>query len=97
MRLTVLDDDPGRKINLSKERYSVYLNGVEVKHVFTADDEKGEVIAAVPDERGYMTAENDEVKRHTLYGSVRIEPLLAVIEKGNNNLAGIREIEKLRK
>ena len=73
MRLTVLDDDPGRKINLSKERYSVYLNGVEVKHVFTADDEKGEVIAAVPDERGY-TAENDEVKRHTLYGSVRIEP-----------------------
>ncbi len=39
-----------------------------------ADDEKGEVIAAVPDERGYMTAENDEVKRHTLYGSVRIEP-----------------------
>lgn len=74
MRLTVLDDDPGRKINLSKERYSVYLNGVEVKHVFTADDENGEVIAAVPDERGYMTAENDEVKRHTLYGSVRIEP-----------------------
>lgn len=74
MRLTVLDDDPGRKINLSKERYSVYLNGVEVKHVFTADDEKGEVIAAVPDERGYMTTENDEVKRHTLYGSVRIEP-----------------------
>lgn len=74
MRLTVLDDDPGRKINLSKERYSVYLNGVEVKHVFTADDEKGEVIAAVHDERGYMTAENGEVKRHTLYGSVRIEP-----------------------
>ena len=74
MRLTVLDDDPGRKINLSKERYSVYLNGVEVKHVFTADDEKGEAIAAVPDEHGYMTAENGEVKRHTLYGSVRIEP-----------------------
>ncbi|MGJ7727764.1 hypothetical protein ACSF6F_16025 [Escherichia coli] len=62
------------KINLSKERYSVYLNGVEVKHVFTADDEKGEVIAAVPDERGYMTTDNGEVKRQTLYGSVRIEP-----------------------
>ncbi|EKS6330741.1 hypothetical protein QCC99_001596 [Enterobacter hormaechei] len=26
-----------------------------------------------------------------------IKPLLAVIEKGNNNLAGIREIEKLQK
>lgn len=40
MRLTVLDDDPGRKINLAQERYTVYLDGVEVKHVFTADDEK---------------------------------------------------------
>ncbi|EBX2401341.1 TPA: hypothetical protein JD893_25065 [Citrobacter freundii] len=74
MRLTVLDDDPGRKINLGVERYAVFLDGIEVKHVFTADDEKGEVIAAVLDERGYMVAENGEVKRHTLYGSVRIEP-----------------------
>lgn len=74
MRLTVLDDDPGRKIDLRKERYMVLVDGKEIKHVFTADDEKGEVIAAVPDERGYMTTENGEVKRHTLYGSVRIEP-----------------------
>lgn len=74
MRLTVLDDDPGRKIDLRKERYLVLVDGKEIKHVFTADDEKGEVIAAVPDERGYMTTENGEVKRHTLYGSVRIEP-----------------------
>jgi hypothetical protein len=74
MRLTVLDDDPGRKINLGVERYAVFLDAIEVKHVFTADDEKGEVIAAVPDELGYMTTENGEVKRYTLYGSVRIEP-----------------------
>ncbi|WP_313083639.1 hypothetical protein [Atlantibacter sp.] len=73
MRITVLDDDPGRKINPDRERYAVYLDGVEVKHVFTADDEKGEVIAAVPDERGYMTAENGEVKRQTLHGTVTIE------------------------
>ncbi|HEG4368850.1 hypothetical protein [Klebsiella oxytoca] len=72
MRLTVLDDDPGRKINPAIERYAVFLDGVEVKHVFTADDEKGEIIAAVPDERGYMTAENGEVKRQTLYGEVVI-------------------------
>ncbi|MDT7414374.1 hypothetical protein RQL30_26395 [Citrobacter freundii] len=75
MRLTVLDDDPGRKINLGVERYAVFLDGIEVKHVFTADDEKGEVIAAVPDERGFMTVENGEVKRQVLYGSVRIEHL----------------------
>ncbi|EFH4146951.1 hypothetical protein [Citrobacter sp. 172116965] len=73
MRLTVLDDDPGRKIDLRKERYLVLVDGKEIKHVFTADDEKGEVIAAVPDERGYMTTENGEVKRQVLYGSVRIE------------------------
>ncbi|EAZ0187117.1 hypothetical protein BFX96_04680 [Salmonella enterica] len=73
MRLTVLDDDPGRKINLAQERYTVYLDGVEVKHVFTADDEKGEVIAAVLNDRGYMTAENGELKRQSLYGKVTIK------------------------
>ncbi|MFZ5230577.1 hypothetical protein ACOY6S_07820 [Enterobacter bugandensis] len=73
MRITVLDDDPGRKINLALERYKVYIDGVEVKHVFTADDEKGEVIAAVLDDRGYMTAENGEVKRQSLYGKVTIK------------------------
>lgn len=73
MRITVLDGDPGRKINLAQERYKVYIDGVEVKHVFTADDEKGEVIAAVRDEHGYMTAENGVVKQHTLYGKVTIK------------------------
>ncbi|EPB9485477.1 hypothetical protein ACRRHL_003062 [Citrobacter farmeri] len=76
MRLTVLDDDPGRKINLGVERYAVFLNGAEVKHVYTADDEKGEVISAVLDERGSVATEHGEVKRQTLYGSVRIERLL---------------------
>ncbi|WP_394570905.1 hypothetical protein [Citrobacter amalonaticus] len=76
MRLTVLDDDPGRKINPGIERYAVFLNGAEVKHVYSADDEKGEVISAVLDERGYVATENGEVKRQTLYGTVRIERLL---------------------
>ncbi|MGY6355668.1 hypothetical protein [Citrobacter amalonaticus] len=76
MRLTVLDDDPGRKINLGVERYAVFLNGAEVKHVYTADDEKGEVISAVLDERGSVATKNGEVKRQTLYGTVRIERLL---------------------
>ncbi|HAU5634818.1 hypothetical protein [Citrobacter amalonaticus] len=73
MRLTVLDDDPGRKINLGVERYAVFLNGAEVKHVYTADDEKGEVISAVLDERGYVATENGEVKRQTLFGKVIIK------------------------
>ncbi|WP_336340832.1 hypothetical protein [Enterobacter cloacae] len=73
MRLTVLDDDIGIKIDPGEERFTVYLDGIEVKHVFAADDEKGEVVAAVTDERGYMTAENGEVKRQTLYGKVTIK------------------------
>ena len=48
---------------------------VPSKHVYSADDEKGEVIAAVLDSRGYITLENGEVKRQTLYGSVRIEQI----------------------
>lgn len=73
MRLTVLDDDPGRKINPGVERYAVFLNGAEVKHVYSADDEKGEVISAVLDERGYVATENGEVKRQTLFGKVIIK------------------------
>ncbi|WP_286931919.1 hypothetical protein [Leclercia sp. UBA5958] len=73
MRITVLEDDPGRRINPAQERYAVYLDGVEVKHVFTADDEKGEVIAAVLNDRGYMTTENGKVKLHSLYGKVTIK------------------------
>ncbi|HDR2331880.1 hypothetical protein NOX23_15330 [Enterobacter kobei] len=73
MRITVLDDDHGRRINPAQERYAVFLDGVEVKQVFTADDEKGEIIAAVPDDRGYMMAENGEVKRQRLYGKVTIK------------------------
>ncbi|SAH94636.1 hypothetical protein [Enterobacter hormaechei] len=74
MRITVLDGEAGRKINPARERYEVYIDGVEVKHVFTADDEKGEVVAAVLDDHGYMTAENGEVKRQSLYGRVIIKP-----------------------
>lgn len=73
MRLTVLDDDPGERIKPGHERITVYLDGVEVKHVFSANSDKGEVIAAVLDSRGYLTAENGEVKRQTLFGQVRIE------------------------
>lgn len=73
MRLTVLDDDPAERIKRGRERITVYLDGVEVKHVFSADSDKGEVIAAVLDSRSYPTAENGELKRQTLLGQVRIE------------------------
>lgn len=55
MRLTVLDDDPGERVEPGCERITVYLNGVEVKHAFSADDVRGEVIAAVRDSHGHFT------------------------------------------
>lgn len=73
MRLTVLDDDPGVKIESYRERYKVFLDGIEVKYCLTADDEKGEVIAAVTDEQGRLQVEGRGVKRQTLYGKVLIE------------------------
>lgn len=72
MRVTVLDDDSGERNILGRERITVYLNGIKVKHAFSADDDKGEVIAAVLDSRGYLTAENGEVKRQTLFSQIRI-------------------------
>lgn len=73
MRLTVLDDDPGERIYPGRERITVYLNDAEVRYVFSVDDDKGEVIAAVFDSRGHINVENGEVKRETLFGHVRIE------------------------
>ncbi|HBQ0245825.1 TPA: hypothetical protein ACWSJ0_002264 [Klebsiella pneumoniae] len=73
MRVTVLDDDPGERIIPGRERITIYLNGAEVRYVFSADDDKGEVIAGVFDSRGYVNIENGEVKRETLFGHVRIE------------------------
>lgn len=73
MRVTVLDDDPGRRINPGHERYRVLLDSDEVKHCFTADDDIGEVIEAVTDEGGRMIAENGEVRRRTRHGKVTIE------------------------
>lgn len=43
MRLTVLKDDPGECIEPGRERITIYLNSVEVKEVFYADDDVGEV------------------------------------------------------
>lgn len=73
MRVTVLDNEPGRKINPERERYYVFLDGVEVKHCFTADDIKGEVVEAVTDAQGRMIAGKGEVKRRTRHGKVIIE------------------------
>lgn len=75
MRITVLDDDTGKRIKPGAERYEVKLDGKIIKYCLTADDEKGLVICAVADERGLMRARNGEVEKTTLYGRVEIRRL----------------------
>lgn len=75
MRITVLDDDPGKRINPGAERYEVRLDGEIIKYCLTADDDKGLVICAVADKRGLMKALNGEVEKTTLYGRVEIRRL----------------------
>ncbi|EPR8379424.1 hypothetical protein R0E42_001060 [Klebsiella variicola] len=55
VRLNVLDDFPGERTEPGRERITVYLNGVKVKLALSANDDKGEVIAAVLDSCGYIT------------------------------------------
>ncbi|WP_449545787.1 hypothetical protein [Lelliottia amnigena] len=75
MRITVLDDDPGRKIDPRKERYVVRVDGEVIKTVHSADDEKGEVIVAALDRDGFLVVDKGEVKRETIYGAVDIQRL----------------------
>jgi hypothetical protein len=75
MRLTVLDDDPGIRINPGVERYRVTLDGEEVKRCLTADDTAGEIIEAATDANGRIEIEFGEVKTQTRKGIVVIEKI----------------------
>ncbi|NIY47282.1 hypothetical protein [Cedecea colo] len=72
MRLTVLDDDPGIKINPG-QRIKVYLDGSEVKRCLTADDEKGEVVVIARRQNGQPIIKSGELQHTTMHGIVRIE------------------------
>ncbi|WP_254427585.1 hypothetical protein [Salmonella enterica] len=69
----MLEGDPGERI-APGARYDVYLDGLRVPHVLTADDGKGEVLAADVDERGHMQIDEagSGIKTRVLYGRVEI-------------------------
>lgn len=73
MRITVLDDDQGRKINIGEERFRILLDGKEMERVITADDVKGEVVYFPLDESGHLIRDGDEIKSLTAYGRVEIQ------------------------
>lgn len=75
MRVSIVDE-PGL-IDPQAKRYRVFLDGVERKCVFTADEEKRLVVVAKLNDKGLMQLNEDhtEVVKETLYGTVRIEPM----------------------
>jgi hypothetical protein len=73
VRITVLDDDPGRKINAGHERYRILFNGNELRRCVTADDGLGEAIIIAEDSAGKIMLENGEIRYETLHGIVSIE------------------------
>lgn len=75
MRITVLDNDPGRQVNLRCERFRVLLDGVEVKRCVTADDEAGEVVLIAEIASGKIQVAGGEVQYVTRHGNVTIEAL----------------------
>lgn len=79
MRITVLDGDPGRMINLRSERYQVFLNDVEVRRCLTADDEKGEAIAFVIPESDISLTQSLLVAYYDLFKWAGIEWLGPIV------------------
>lgn len=77
MRLSVDPNDRGFAPAAIGAR--VFLDGVEVQDVVTADEELGEVIVLERNEAGefFLDLELDEAKRATRNGVVRIETTAA--------------------
>lgn len=73
MRLSSIHGDPG----YFEGRYGVrvFLDGVEVSHVFTADEERRLIVQGDLDEKGRLQLSDDkqDVRMVTRYGEVRVE------------------------
>ncbi len=83
MRLSTIKGDPGHVAN--SYGVKVFLDGIERKGVFTADEEARLIVIAVHDEHGRMRLNEarTDVLRETLHGDVRIElPPGVVLSKG---------------
>ena len=73
MRLSVRENDPGFSDKCFGAK--VFVDGKEVSHCFTADEETGKAYCYAEDENGnlYIDPDNpDCVKEITLTGTVRI-------------------------
>lgn len=70
MRLSVRHGDPGLCAEAYRAR--VFLDGVELKHCFTADEEKREVHCYATDQAGKLIVDGDCIKEEIKRGRVEI-------------------------
>lgn len=75
MRRSGNPDDCGYVNPQEGARTFVFLDGVELRDVITADDEEGMVVQAKRDEKGLLVVDYiaGEVVTETRYGAVRFE------------------------
>ena len=75
MRISVDKDDPGYRDWLLGSRARIWLDGIEITHVITADEEAREVTRYATNESGlmYPNEAKDGAQRETLRGTVRVE------------------------
>lgn len=74
MRLSVDSDDPGYRAYQAGGRGAVvFLGGVKLSHVLTADEEMGLAVVHKTDEAGNIVHCGGVIQRETLRGAVRIE------------------------
>lgn len=73
MRISTIKTDPGYTQGSVGVR--VFLDGAEVSHVFTADEEQRLIVQADLDATGriQLTADRRDVRKVTRHGHVRIE------------------------
>ncbi len=73
MRVSTVEGDPGY-LDPITHVIEVYLNGVEVSEVVTADEELGVVVRAVTDSDGNIVVDYERscVVYETLQGNVKI-------------------------
>lgn len=73
MRVSVDKDDKGYSPYAHHVIDKVYLNGVELTHIVTADDEAGLVVFYCTDDEGkYLLDDDEKLVTGTLTGDVEI-------------------------
>lgn len=98
MRYSVLEGDPGHAAWLARGGHwsrgvRVTLNGIEVREIFTVDDERGEIVRLARDEFGNILIDGDDVVHETLHGRVEIYDSLV---SDSGQLPGCRTSRDLR-